>query len=85
MDGLEWFYDAFTDLSSTRPVGMGVGHIPWTAIDRWAVRNEVDGEDFDDLVYMMREMDAEFFDLQDKKAKRQADSEKDKRGLGRGG
>lgn len=36
---------AFTALSTDRHVGMGVGPIPWTAIDRYAVCYGIDDPD----------------------------------------
>lgn len=33
--------EAFADLSTCRDLGMGVGPIPWTAIDRYAERAEL--------------------------------------------
>jgi hypothetical protein len=34
--------------------------IPWTAIDRYAIRHRFTGEAFDDLVTIVRAMDEEF-------------------------
>jgi hypothetical protein len=45
------FWDAFNDLAGTRPiVPGGVGWIPWSAIDAWALRYDItDLDDFEDL------------------------------------
>lgn len=37
-----WIMTAFADLSTCRDVGMGVGPIPWTAIDAYATRAGLD-------------------------------------------
>ncbi len=39
------FWRAFDALSSCRPVGMGIGPIPWTAIDAYATRFGLAGND----------------------------------------
>lgn len=62
---------------------MGVGPIPWTAIQTWAVAEGLDADQSDALLYLMREMDRTYLDhlerkrdqekrSQDAKAKRQA-------------
>jgi hypothetical protein len=40
--GLELYYIAFQRLSSTRAVGMGLGPIPWTAIQTYCETYELD-------------------------------------------
>jgi hypothetical protein len=44
--GLEAYYEAFMDLSTSRGVGMALGPIPWTAVDRYAERHGYTGEGF---------------------------------------
>lgn len=59
--GLEFYLQAFLDLDSSRSLGLSMGPIPWTAINEWAKRHEVeDQEDFDDLVYMVSRLDAQW-------------------------
>jgi hypothetical protein len=38
---LEFYRTAFLDLSSDRETGMGIGRIPWRAINEYAQRHEV--------------------------------------------
>lgn len=66
LPGLELYYEAFTELSSSRTSGMGIGAIPWTAIDRWALRYEVEGDDFERLAMYIRMMDAKFIEFASK-------------------
>jgi hypothetical protein len=57
----QFYWDAFWELSSDRQVGMAVGRIPFSAIDRYAERYglaEVD--EFDTFREIMRSLDAEF-------------------------
>lgn len=58
-DELEFAHRAFWDLSASRSSGgMGVGSIPFEAIDRYAERYEVD--DFEEFHSLIRAMDGEF-------------------------
>lgn len=54
------YYEAFTELSTCRDHGMGVGPIPWTAVDRYAERNGFEGDGFDYLLRMVRALDDAF-------------------------
>lgn len=55
---LQFTWSAFWDLNTDRPVGMGVGPIPFTAIDRYADRYGIEGLDaFDALRELIRAMD----------------------------
>ena len=67
--GLEWVYGAFQELSTCRLNGMGLGSIPWTAIDRYADRYNIVGEDWEDFQYFIGEMDRAWLDVQYKKQK----------------
>ncbi len=58
--GLELYYGAFCDLDSCRSFGWGTGPIPWTAVRQWADTYDIYGEQFDDLVYFIRAMDAAY-------------------------
>jgi len=58
---LQFYWDAFWELSADREVGFAMGRIPFTSIDRYAVRYEIDEiDEFDRFREMMRSMDAEF-------------------------
>lgn len=39
-----WIMRAFADLATCRPIGMGIGPIPWTAIDAWCERHGIRGD-----------------------------------------
>lgn len=46
MLGVEWIWKAWNDLNSCRSLGMGVGPIPWSAVDRYAQAVGLDGDEF---------------------------------------
>lgn len=46
------------DLCASRPMVNGVGYIPWTAVNDWALRHSVDSVDeFAVLRYVVAKMD----------------------------
>jgi hypothetical protein len=52
---------------------MGVGPIPWTALDRYASRHGVDDpDDFDEFVELITAMDQAYLDHCHEEQKRQA-------------
>lgn len=55
--GLELFLEAFYELSSDRPSGLGVGQIPFTAICQYADEYGFKGEQREDLFYFIRAID----------------------------
>jgi hypothetical protein len=55
---LEMFFAAFFELDTDRPQGMmGIGRIPWAAIQHYGVANHYDAEQLDDLHRFIRAMD----------------------------
>lgn len=58
LPGSGFYLAAFWELNSDRPIGMAVAQIPFSAIDRFADRNGIEGEEFEFLVHMIRAMDA---------------------------
>lgn len=68
---LQWVREAYSHLATTRPPSMaGVLPIPWTAIDRYAERADINGQDdFEDFVSYIRSMDQTFLDFHEKKRK----------------
>jgi hypothetical protein len=54
----EWL--AFGELKTDRQIGMDLGPIPWSSIDRYASRYGVVGDDFDRLCSLIRAMDHTF-------------------------
>lgn len=63
------YYEAFTELSTCRPVGMGIGPVPWTAIDGYGRRYGFEGDGFVYLVRMVRALDDAFLAHSRAKAK----------------
>lgn len=49
---------AFFDLDSERPVGFGLGRIPFSAIVAYGQLYEFDEQQREELIYFTREMDA---------------------------
>lgn len=54
----EW--SAFRSLSSDRQAGFAIGPIPWSSIDRFAMRYGIDGDEFDRFVALMQAMDGAY-------------------------
>lgn len=77
--GLDFYFAAFNELTTCRAVGMGAGPIPWTAIQEYADRQELDGEDRACLLYLVRAMDNAYLEHGrkefDKKALNQANQQ----------
>jgi hypothetical protein len=57
--GLQFFLQAFFDLDTERSHSMGVTMIPWSSIKDYAVTYELNDEDTEDLIYLIRQMDLE--------------------------
>lgn len=53
-------WNAFQRLGGDRQMGMSLGPIPWTAIDRYAIRYRID--DFEDFEHMLSAMDAVYLE-----------------------
>lgn len=58
VDNFEFYINAFSELSSCRQIGMGLGPIPFTAIAEYARIYKVD--DISDFIYIIRVMDNAF-------------------------
>jgi len=65
--GLELYWDAFWDLSTCRPAGMGAGPIPWSVIRDYAVTFELDQDQEEELYHHIRVMDNAFLEHHAKK------------------
>jgi len=69
--GVAFYYKAFVDLSTDRPSSMGgLMPIPWSSIDRYAIRHKIEGEYFDELVLMVRAADAEVLRIHNTKSEK---------------
>ncbi len=64
---LQFEWSAFRSLSTDRQIGMGLGPISWSSIDRFASRYGLVGDDFDRLCSLMQAMDAAYRDYHQKK------------------
>jgi len=55
--GLELYYQAWIDLDSTRNIGLGVGPIPWNAIEAYCAALELDEDQRAKMHALVRGMD----------------------------
>jgi hypothetical protein len=55
--GLEFVYSAYWDLSTCRDYGWGCGPIPWTSIFDFAKGHELDADETEEFVHLIRSMD----------------------------
>jgi hypothetical protein len=69
MPGSSFYYNAFLTLSSCRSMGMMEGRIPWTAVDAYARRYDLDDDDTDCLWTLVCSMDSVYLKHQQKRAK----------------
>lgn len=58
--GLEFVLSAFFELTYDRQVGFGAGPIPWNSIYTYGVAHDMRGEDLEDFIFLIREIDHEF-------------------------
>lgn len=65
--GLQFYLDAFRSLRSDRPIGMGVGPIPWSSIERYATRHNLDNDELDTLETHIRGMETALDELDNPK------------------
>ena len=60
---LEWLWNAYTALSTCRQMGFGSpGPIPWIAVDRYAERNGIHGDDFDLMWLVISRVDVAYLE-----------------------
>lgn len=55
--GLQLYLDAYFDLETERPLGFGFAKIPWSKIRFYADRNHFSQDQFDELVFLIKELD----------------------------
>jgi hypothetical protein len=58
---------AFLDLSSCRSSAFGVGAIPWTMVDEYCNRLDLDPDQKEDMFYHVNEMDSVYRQFHNKK------------------
>ena len=84
MDGQEFYWNAFWRLSSDRPVGMGLGPIPFSSVVMYASLYDMDHEGLTELAHIMQGMDNAFLKYQqeksDKEKKRGIKTQENKKG-----
>ena len=65
---IEGFYwDAFHELNTCRPVGLGLGEIPWTAIVQYAEYYDLEEYLSDLFLQVIRDMDRTYLQIMNKK------------------
>ena len=69
MPGLELYYLGFLELTSSRQVGMGVGPIPWLAIEQYCVMKGLDEEQSEAMHHHIVQMDTVYLRYQAAKNK----------------
>lgn len=69
--GLELFYLAWRELDTTRQVAFAEGPIPWLMIREFCWCHEIDGEQAEDLLYHVRELDNCYLEWRAKKREAQ--------------
>lgn len=65
-----FYWDAFHAISSDRQMSMSVGPIGFTVMDSFARRYNLVDQEFEDFVYVMRELDKVFLSHVNKDAKK---------------
>jgi hypothetical protein len=74
LSGFDFYISAYRELSTCRPIGMGIGPIPFTSIAEYAKIFDIGGEEFFEFLYYIRAMDDEFLRLE--KERNDAESKK---------
>ena len=69
--GLDFYYSAFWELMTCRPIGMMEGPIPWTAIHQYAVAHGVyDPDEIDRMSAVIKRMDIAYMEHRHKDTKK---------------
>lgn len=55
--GLAFFYNAFMELTTCRPFGMGEGPVPWTAVNTYCDVKGIHGDQRTDMLYHIGSLD----------------------------
>jgi hypothetical protein len=68
---MRFYLDAFWTLSTDRTYGMGIGPIPWSAVDRYAQRLGIadDEVEYTDFVQILQLLDIAFLKQMNKDSK----------------
>lgn len=58
LQGADFYLTAYNELQYDRPIGMGIGAIPWSSIIRWAEFHGLScSDDVDDLITIIRALE----------------------------
>lgn len=79
IEGLEFYLDAFREVSSCRPVGMALAPIPFTAIVEYSRLYEIDEPE--EFAYLMRRMDNCLLDLNAREGESSANANTDAKNI----
>lgn len=69
--GLHFYFFAFHELSSSRPVGWGMMPIPWSTIAEYAVLFGLEADEFEDLVHHVRALDRVYLEYHASQTKKE--------------
>ena len=67
--GLDFVYQAFEELSSDRAVGMVIGPLPWSSVDRFCERHGIIGDFRDEFEQLLRAMDTAYLKYERERVK----------------
>lgn len=65
--GMGVYYSAWVELDSCRMIGFNVGPVPWTAIEEYCIRLDLDIDEKADMHFFLRKLDGAYLDHQRKK------------------
>lgn len=67
LPGLEFYWKAFWELSTCRQVTTAEGPIPWDAMYFWAEKHDINDEEFDRFVTVLKNVDNDYLKYRQKK------------------
>lgn len=71
LPGLDLYYEAFLDLCNSRSMGyMSPGSIPFSEVDTWARRYDIEGEEFELLQLFIRRLDGVYINWVNQQSKK---------------
>lgn len=74
--GLQFYLDAFYDLTFDRPTGFEEGYIPLTSILAYCEFYGLNAEETEDLIYFVRQLDIAYIKDRREKSKRERERKK---------
>lgn len=63
LTGLALYWDSFWTLESCRPSGWGLMPLPWTTVKDYGIYLDLDGDDLDDFIQLVRDMDNAYLEF----------------------